>query len=73
MEWIKTKDRLPDINEFVLCCSSNRNDSYRFFVAAICDSQDNYWKGPVDFDILIEKNEVTHWMEIPKLPENDGS
>lgn len=65
MKWIsvKEKDKLPPVNRFVLC-ATNRN---RIILTWI----DN---GTKDFDVMEFSYEggerCTHWMSLPKLPNN---
>lgn len=66
MEWISVEEKMPPPEEQVLCCISNRNDGYQQFVARLCE---DHWEGPRDFDIYIQKDDVTHWMPLPETPD----
>ena len=65
MNWIKTSERLPDVQELVLAV-----DSRETIYIAYCfqNIRKNYvWSGGTDDSIDIE-----YWMEIPPLPEDQG-
>ncbi len=63
MEWISVKDRLPE--EFIDClvCHDNWPGVYQAIYHGTCKlfvlSVPNSYRTPLD---------VTHWMELPKLP-----
>jgi len=75
-EWIKTKDRLPDNMQIVLCILKCGAD-YEYQVC-ICQFQNNGFTHPegdtsphetdeIDYDNLI----ITHWMPLPEPPTKD--
>ncbi len=72
-EWISVKDRLPEVYERVLCILNGEQivlqlekespafeESFKEFL---------YWHEPFDEYMQIEWHEVTHWMPLPKPPE----
>ena len=67
MNWIKTSERLPEIEKTVFIVTSDTD----YLTACLHkDSNDAYWAGE-DFEFELE--DVTCWMEIPPpLPEEQG-
>jgi hypothetical protein len=64
MEWIRCEDKLPDEGVYVLTYWKN-HDEYRLDYI-IHDEKDKFWACVLDDD----GNIVTHWMELPKPPED---
>ena len=74
MEWIRVKDRLPDIYDFVLVFANNigTNEPRPIAIARIVNNLGNwYFLGTcdlgayMDIEYEIETNEITHWMPLP--------
>ena len=79
MEWIDVNDRLPEEDELVWLYSLNTKSIYlgcRVYVNnqgwfwACLDSWVYCYKGKIDGECSIDDLDVTHWMPLPKLPEN---
>ncbi len=69
MKWISIKDALPEKDQLVLFCHSERNDKYRCFAAFLSKENERFIiKGPSDFDIYINLENITHWMPLPEPP-----
>ena len=58
-EWIKTADRLPDHDRYVLIVTQSLH-GYQNIDKGYCDGQRIVHRGTA---------QVTHWMEMPELPE----
>lgn len=59
--WISVKDRLPDTNEYVLVATRSKNGAQNIDKGYVIDGR---WahRGTA---------EVTHWMPLPELPEEE--
>lgn len=71
MKWISVKDRLPN-GERVLVKSISIGQC----VASRCgdwkpDGTWGDWEWGILNDIVFNKNEVTHWMPLPKPPKDE--
>ena len=66
MSWIKTSERLPEIEKTVFIVTS-----YKDYLTACFykDSDDAYWACE---DSQFELEDVMCWMPIPPLPEEQG-
>ncbi len=66
MEWIKVEEDLPIVDSIVLAC-----DELNSFVslAKYRDHEDEYWFDLMYVDEVEIDSIVTHWMPIPKLPQ----
>lgn len=64
-EWISVKDRLPEINQNVLCFDANRV----LFATDWLDWPD----GTVSFYVPTFERHIwcTHWMPLPEPPEEE--
>lgn len=68
-EWIKTSDRVPELGKKVLVVYFG----YTMLVAMRIT--DSYWmetsfcKHSMPYDAGIDNFLITHWMELPELPE----
>lgn len=61
MEWIKCSDKLPNNTREVLAC-----DAFRVFIAIYDEKHPvRKWWHRDDYS----DSEPTHWVEIPKFPE----
>jgi len=81
MEWIKTKDRLPEENETVWAYNSKT----RFIrLAWVVGNTDSYWFWAIsngctyaEGDNIVSEADIdddyefTHWLPLPKLPKED--
>ena len=74
MSWISVEEKLPELGKPVLCAVRNPAPSIRFYAVEIyyLFSKDN--KGDFTFHGGDNSEEgfthfVTHWMELPELPE----
>ena len=76
MSWISVKDRLPEKNKEVFVMMGHRNN-VEFACGFVCSSISNFGKW-IPSGVYIDsedgawcqlcfEEEVTHWMEIPKL------
>ena len=63
MKWIRVSERLPD-----LCMKVLLTDGIEC-VVGWSTSQDS-WDWPIGADIY---SPITHWMELPPLPDNSHS
>ena len=63
MEWIRIKDRLPDVKENELFLCAIWSDILNKYVI---DTR-TYWADAKMFSGVFE---ITHWMPLPKPPEN---
>lgn len=59
-EWISIKDKLPNNSTYVLVCVNYENFLF--------NDVDIYYKETNEF--LNNKNNVTHWMKLPDLPNS---
>jgi hypothetical protein len=69
-QWISVKDRLPKENILILCCSlKSLSPTYGWFDGTFWNVNDepNYLKDKIDCISFI-----THWMPLPKPPEEEG-
>lgn len=67
-KWISVKERLPDTHGIYLAHVVHRYckvDSY----SRVCIE---YFSKDCDWDSLADLYEVTHWMQLPKSPEEEG-
>lgn len=67
MEWIDASKKLPSLNQNVLV----RSKEGHVYISAIFmqDELGNFvWLSQYDN----ETEEITHWMELPKAPVNNG-
>lgn len=63
MEWVKCSDKLPQYNVNVLICTHEK------YISSACYVND-CWTTPFqDFPL----QEVTHWTELIKLPEDENA
>lgn len=65
-EWISVKDRLPEINVDVLICVNFTVHSVTFKHCSVALFDGTSW----DADGSYSRNSVSHWMPLPKLPED---
>jgi len=71
MNWISIKDKLPEIEKYVLVCY--KNNVFQGYLDEW--EHDNCWYifsgsftlDEVDYNIKLD--EVTHWMPLPEPPE----
>lgn len=80
MDWIKCSERMPDKYMFVLVFADNKGtcepkpyciarwevDIWGFVNADPLETSYGAW---VDIEYPINSNNVTHWMPLPKPPE----
>ncbi len=70
--WISVEDRLPGISKFKLVVCKTGGEIFTIRTPLLAIFLNGEWKccgsdfGPVDLPI---NGEVTHWMELPALPE----
>lgn len=63
MDWISVKDRLPEKEQFVLCCQKGYVPRVALFH---CDT--NYLFLSPDC-MRVQFIDITHWMPLPESPE----
>ena len=67
-KWISVKDELPNIGDYVIVCASGeikKNITYKNAVVMAFVGQ----KGFIDVELDEVLDGVTHWMELPDVPE----
>lgn len=66
--WISVEDKLPEPEKDVIILDGRKHIDIDHLTY---DGEDNYiwWKS--DDTIWCEDDEITHWMPIPELPEED--
>lgn len=63
-EWISTKNRLPEDGKEVLFCDGSS------IMVGWYNADEEYWE-LTDADMIAYAVDVTHWMPLPRLPEED--
>ena len=58
-DWISVKDRLPDAEDRVLCCTLTKKGTRNVIIGYYMDGA---WRCGMN-------SNVTHWMPLPELPE----
>ena len=63
-DWISTKDRLPDNDDHVLCCTITKSGRQNIVIGYYMDGM---WRCGMN-------SNVTHWMPLPEpySPEEDS-
>lgn len=73
-EWIKASDKLPDDETPVLIVVNGaiRIGEIRWETPSFEDTYKafQYWDDPIDDGQHWEWHDITHWMPLPKLPED---
>lgn len=71
LEWISTKDRLPDEGEYVLINSRTYISDFLETIFAVAYLDNGWWRDSwFDRQIALETDkDITHWAELPELPE----
>lgn len=74
MEWISVKDRLPELDESVLCYSKTKDvyNGEENHIISLGKRFVNYTQEPVfvaDSGMLMETTEVLFWMPLPEPPK----
>lgn len=74
--WINVKDALPELDETVLVCAKAKyNRDFRVCATTklveheIFGMPTKLWKSI--HDVMSGEYEITHWMPLPELPEED--
>lgn len=77
-DWISVKDRLPDLYDFVLVFSDNKGSNEpRPMAIARNVNEYGVWDmlGTLDLgayqdiEYNMDRYDITHWMPLPKLPQ----
>ena len=68
MRWISVKDRLPNDRDYVLTFSDGLISTQMFYINEISRAKKKHWYFSDNSDEWIDNN-VTHWMPLPKPPE----
>ena len=66
-EWISVKDRLPEAGEYVVCIA--KRNPFSMFMPMVVRIKKNGWVNPITEQYI---SEVTHWMQMPHPPKEDG-
>ena len=66
MKWIKLSEQLPDVSGTYLIASPSYNIPMSMYFSV---SNTEWSWDDVDYALLYDIPEITHWMELPKLPE----
>lgn len=68
-EWISVKDKLPDESKAYICACLYPRQGIGLKKCALLNwmSYQRSWDLPEEYKYLI----VTHWMELPDLPESE--
>lgn len=68
-KWIPVEERLPEIEEDVLCSRGNHigrlMDVYTYM-------GDDKWEDTYGYSVRTEYEGITHWMPLPEPPEMKG-
>ena len=65
-EWISVNDRLPEAGGYVVCIA--KRNPFSRFMPMVARIEKNGWVNPTTEQYI---SEVTHWMPLPPLPEED--
>lgn len=73
VEWISTKDRLPDEGAYVLINSRTYISDFLETIFAVAYLDNGWWRDSwFDRQIALETDEdITHWAELPELPQEE--
>ena len=73
LEWISTKDRLPDEGEYVLINSRTYISDFLETIFAVAYLDNGWWCDSwFDRQIALETDEdITLWAELPELPQEE--
>lgn len=82
MGWIKCSDRMPELYDFVLVFADNKGTGEpkpmsiaRFDGDGWCFINENKRFGSMgawmDIEYHMDGNDITHWMPLPKPPEEE--
>lgn len=63
-EWISVKDRLPENGKEVLFSDGSS------IMVGWYNADEEYWE-LTDADMIAYAQDVTHWMPLPRLPEEE--
>ena len=63
-EWISVDDRLPEVGGYVVCIA--KRNPFSRFMPMVARIEKNGWVNPMTEQYI---SEVTHWMQMPELPE----
>jgi hypothetical protein len=66
-EWINVNDRLPNDRDYVLTFSDDLIDTQMFYINDIARGKNKHWYFSDNSNDWIDDN-VTHWMPLPKIP-----
>jgi hypothetical protein len=72
MEWISVKDRLPKLNEDVVCIVPlmKKHGKEKRILYLNCYQKNGLRWGNYDGHYEHNVNEVTHWMPLPEPPKD---
>ena len=63
-EWISVEDELPKVGGYVVCIA--KRNPFSRFMPMVARIEKNGWVNPITEQYI---SEVTHWMPLPKPPE----
>ena len=66
-EWISVNDRLPETGGYVVCIA--KRNPFSRFMPMVARIEKNGWVNPITGQYI---SEVTHWMQMPHPPKEDG-
>ena len=66
--WISVKERLPEPEKEVIILDKRKHTDIDFLTD---DGEGGYYWWKSDETIWCDDDEITHWMEIPKLPKEE--
>ena len=63
-EWISVKDKIPEAGRYVVCIA--KRNPFSRFMPMVARIEKNGWVNPITEQYI---SVVTHWMPMPKPPE----
>ena len=63
-EWISVEDELPEVGGYVVCIA--KRNPFSRFMPMVARIEKNGWVNPMTEQYI---SEVTHWMQMPEIPE----
>ena len=65
-EWVSVDDELPEVGGYVVCIA--KRNPFSRFMPMVARIEKNGWVNPMTEQYI---SEVTHWMPMPELPEEE--